>query len=140
MWAGVEPHSECGRLEPNPLHFILREPFLRSIIKLRRARAFVRCHRLRVLKRTAIAEMRGDAGRPKRVIADRREDAGGDSTPADHTPGISLIHRLLGERSRDACEGIGEGSDQRPVAQVTHGLGRNAVDQLTPLGTTSTGV
>jgi hypothetical protein len=30
------------------------------------------------------------------VIADRRVNAGGDSTPADHAPRVRLIHRLLG--------------------------------------------
>ena len=38
------------------------------------------------------------------------------------------------QRRADAREGIGEGGDQRAVAQIAHGLGRDAVDELAPLG------
>jgi hypothetical protein len=61
--------------QPDPFHLILREPLLRSIVKLCRARAFVRRHFLRVFERAAIGEVSGDAGRAKRVIADRRVNA-----------------------------------------------------------------
>ena len=38
------------------------------------------------------------------------------------------------QRGRDAREGIGEGGDQRPVAQIAHGIGRDGVEQLAPVG------
>ena len=38
------------------------------------------------------------------------------------------------QRRGDAREGVGEGGDQRAVAQIAHGAGRDAVDQLAPLG------
>jgi len=53
-----------------------------------------------VLERTAIAKIGSDRRRPKRVIADRREDAGRGRTSADHPPGIRLHHRPLGEHGR----------------------------------------
>jgi hypothetical protein len=70
---------------------------LRPVIELSRAGAFVRCHRLRVLKRAAVAEIGGDAGCTERVVAYRRVDAGRNSAPADHAPGIRLRHRLFGQ-------------------------------------------
>jgi hypothetical protein len=39
----------------------------------------------------------GDPGRAERVIADRRRDAGGGGTAADHAPGIRLRHGLLAQ-------------------------------------------
>jgi hypothetical protein len=45
---------------------------------------------------TAVGKVSGDAGRPERVIADRRVNAGGDSAPADHAPRVQLTHRLFG--------------------------------------------
>jgi hypothetical protein len=36
------------------------------------------------------------------------------------------------ERGADAGEAVGEGGDQRPVAQVAHGVGRNGADQPPP--------
>ena len=170
-----------------------------AVIELRRARALVRGHRLRMLERTAIAEISGDAGRAERVIADRRMNAGRYSSPADHAPGVGLGHWSVSERHgvvtwagskepalaivsdagsvdvgpqhlrkrggtasraacrlsreaapaslrplgedplpscaapRDAGEGIGEGGDERAVAQVPQGFGRNALDERAPL-------
>ncbi len=49
----------------NPLDLVLREPLLGAVIKLRRTRAFVRRHRLGMLQRAAIGEIRRDAGRPE---------------------------------------------------------------------------
>ena len=68
--------------EPDPLHLVLREPLLGAVIKLGRARAFVRRHLLRAFKRAAIGEVSGDAGRAEGVIADRRVDAGRAGAPA----------------------------------------------------------
>jgi hypothetical protein len=42
----------------------------------------MRGHRLRVLERAAIAEIGGDPGRAKRVISDRRVNAGRNRAPA----------------------------------------------------------
>jgi len=83
-------------LKPDPLHLVLREPLLGAVIEVCRARAFVRRHFLRVFERAAIGKISGDAGRAKRVIADRRVNAGGDSAATDHAPGVGLIHGLLG--------------------------------------------
>ena len=63
-------------------------------------------HRLRVLQRTAVAQIRGDAGRPKRVAPNRREDAGRHGSAADHALGVGLCHRLLGENRRVVPYGI----------------------------------
>lgn len=57
----------------------------------------MRCHFLRMLKSTAVREIGGDAGRAEGVVADRRCDAGGDSTAAQHAPRVSLGQRLIGE-------------------------------------------
>jgi hypothetical protein len=62
-------------LKPDSLDLVLREPVLRAVIKLSRARAFMRGHGLRVLQRAAVAGIGGDPGRPKRVVADRSHDA-----------------------------------------------------------------
>jgi hypothetical protein len=63
-------------LQPNPFHLVLREPFLRTVVKFSGARAFMRGHLLRVLKGAAVGEIGGDSGRPKRVAADLLSDAG----------------------------------------------------------------
>jgi hypothetical protein len=54
----------------------------------------MRRHFLRVFERAAVGEIGGDAGRAQHVIADLGKNAGSDSTPSDHAPGIRLIHRL----------------------------------------------
>src|SRR5437763_5374946 len=84
--------TSCGYLTslPNPLYLVLGEPLLRAVVELGRARAFMRGHGLRVFERTAIAEIGGDAGGTKCMIADRRHDAGGGRAPADHAPGVGL--------------------------------------------------
>src|SRR6202040_4428045 len=62
--------------QPDPLHLVLCEPLLGAVIKLGRARAFVRGHFPRMLERAATGEIGGDAGCTKRMAADRRRDAG----------------------------------------------------------------
>ena len=42
-----------------------------------------------------------------------------------------ILHLHL-QRRADAREGIGEGGDQRPVAQIAHRVGRDGVEQLAP--------
>ena len=66
----------------------------------------MRRHLLRVLERAAVGEIGRDPGRAKRVIADRRHDAGRDGAPADHAPGVGLVHRLLGQRGRRCAAGL----------------------------------
>jgi hypothetical protein len=57
----------------------------------------MRGHCLRVLQRAAIAEISGNnASRAKRMVADWRHDAGRHGPPADHAPGVGLVHRLFG--------------------------------------------
>jgi len=192
--------SRYPRSHHNPLHLVLREPFFRSVVELRRARTFMRCHGLRVLKRAAIGQIRRDPGRPKTVVADRRHDAGRERALAHHAPGVDLGHRLIRqrravvaarsakqksllirrdaggvdigvkrlgkrvmarhhvllaaflvqpdqpartfrlqvlnaqlERRPDAGEAVGEGGDQRPVAEIPHRVGRDGVEQPPPL-------
>lgn len=57
-------------LQPNALNLVLRQPLLRPVIKLRRARALVRRHFLRVLQRVTVREIGGDATGAETVIAD----------------------------------------------------------------------
>jgi hypothetical protein len=78
-------NSGASLLKPDPLDLGLREPLLGAVIELGGARALVRRHFLRVFKRAAISKVSGNAGRAKRVIADRRVNAGG--------PRVGLIHR-----------------------------------------------
>jgi long-chain acyl-CoA synthetase len=84
-------------LKSNSLDLVLRESVLRAVVKLGRARTFMRGHGLRMLQRAAIAEIGGDPRRAKRVIADRRHDVCRRGTPADHASGVGLRHRLLGQ-------------------------------------------
>jgi hypothetical protein len=100
-------------LKSNPLHLVLRQPFLGAIVKLGRARAFMRSHRLGVLKRAAVAEIGSDPGRAERVIADRRHDAGGRCAAADHAPGIRLRHGLLGQHG---CVVPRAGAEEKSLA------------------------
>jgi hypothetical protein len=57
----------------------------------------MRRHRLRVLQRAAVREVRRDPGRPERVVADRRHDAGRERALAHHAPAVGLGHRLVGQ-------------------------------------------
>jgi hypothetical protein len=83
--------------QPDPLDFVLREPFPRAVVKLGRARTLVRRHFLRVFERTAVGEIGGDPGRAECLAADRRGDAGRLRTPADHEPGVRLRQRPVGQ-------------------------------------------
>src|SRR5216683_732783 len=84
--------------QPDALDLVECQGFLATIIELGGAGAFVRGHRLRMLERPAILQIRRNAGRAEGMAADRRFDAGGDRTPAHHPPGVGLIHRLVGQR------------------------------------------
>ena len=55
---------------PNSLDIVGAHLFLPPIIKLRRARAGMVGHQRGLLKRPAVLQIRGDARRPKRVVAD----------------------------------------------------------------------
>jgi hypothetical protein len=83
--------------QPNPLDLVLSESFPGTVVKLGRARTFVRRHFLGMLERAAIGEIGGDPGRAEGVIADRRRDAGRGRAPADHEPGVRLKSQLVGE-------------------------------------------
>jgi hypothetical protein len=54
----------------------------------------MRSHRLRVFERTAVAEIGRDAGRPKRMIAERAKIPAA-AARRHHAPGVGLRHRLL---------------------------------------------
>jgi hypothetical protein len=96
----------------NTLDFVLGEPFLGAVIELGGARTFVRCHGLRMLQRAVVGEIGRDAGRPKTVVADRRQDAGGERALAYHAPGVDLGHRLIGKRSSAVSAA---GAEQKPL-------------------------
>jgi hypothetical protein len=51
----------------------------------------VSSHVLRVFERAAVLQKIRDAGCSKRVIANRRGDAGHGGAPADHTPGVGRL-------------------------------------------------
>jgi AraC-like DNA-binding protein len=57
-----QPTCEPRGSQSYPLDFVLRKSVLGAIIKLRRARALVRGHRLRVLERAAVTEIGSDPG------------------------------------------------------------------------------
>ena len=53
-----------------------------------------------------------------------------------HLPACALWPKILdlhAQRCGDAGKGIGEGGDERAVAQVAQGFGRNALDERAPL-------
>lgn len=57
-------------------------------------------HALGLLEFAAVREVRGNAGRPPGVVADRGEDAGLPCPPADHLPGVHPVEPLFGEDAR----------------------------------------
>jgi hypothetical protein len=54
--------SQYLRLQHNPLDLIERNLIIATVIKLRRGRAFVRDHLLRILQKSAVEQTDGDAG------------------------------------------------------------------------------
>ena len=84
-------------LQPDALHLVLREPLLRVVVELGRARALVRRHFLRVLECAAIGEIGGNAGGAKRVATDFGRDTGRLGATADHAPGVGLVHGAVGQ-------------------------------------------
>jgi hypothetical protein len=64
-----------------------------SCVELGGARALMRRHGLRMLQRAAVGEIRRDPGRPERVVADQRHDAGGERALAYHAPYVDP-HRV----------------------------------------------
>jgi hypothetical protein len=93
---------------------------VRAVVKLGRARAFVRRHFLGVLERAAVGKIGGDAGRAKGVAADRCRDAGRRGAPADHPPRGVLIHRAV---RQDIGVLPGRAAEQ-PALTVLGDLGR----------------
>ena len=65
-----------NRSENDPLDLIERDLIVAPIVELGRARALVRRHLLRVFQQPAVEQIDGDAGRPKRVAAELRDDPG----------------------------------------------------------------
>src|SRR5208282_3174176 len=68
--AGQHFHFPSPKLDRNSLNFIERDLIASAVIELRRARAFVRSHGLRVLERPASLEISCNAGGAKGVTAD----------------------------------------------------------------------
>ena len=90
--------QETHGLDHNPLYLIERDVVAGPIIKLRRARAFMRGHRLRVFQRAAGFEIGGDAGRAEGVAADPHSHAEAAGAALDHAPGVDAVHSRYGER------------------------------------------
>src|SRR6266849_3257491 len=84
--------------QPDTLDLIECQAFLGPVIELGGAGALVRGHRLCVLERTSILQIRSDPGRAESMAANRGLDAGGGGATAHHAPSVGLIHRLIGQR------------------------------------------
>lgn len=80
-------------LEPNPLHLIQADIVATSIVQLSGARRGVVRHRGGVLQRPTVLEVGGDAGRSKRVVADRGLDARCLGAPSHHGVRVGLGKR-----------------------------------------------
>lgn len=70
----------------------------------------MRGDRLRVLDRSAVLEVGGDAGRPEGVAASMSVEPGGLRTSVDHSERIVPRHRPLGELARASTGRAEEGS------------------------------
>src|SRR4029077_12126418 len=85
--------------EPDPLDLLLGKALLRSVVQLRRTRAFVRRHLLRMLERTAVGEVSGDPGGAEGVAANFRPAAGHRRAASDRPPGVDPVHGGLGKHA-----------------------------------------
>ena len=113
----MEPPRSCARsphrdltiatlLNRDPLHLVERDLLGPPIIKLCRACAGMVRHLRGLLKRAAVLEIRGDAGRPERVIADLGRDLGRPRSPLDHRIGVCLGKGIAGEPAERTAVGL----------------------------------
>src|SRR5438874_42375 len=121
-------HGRLSASQPDPLHLVLGEPLLGPVVKLGRAWALMGGHFLRVFERAAIGEISGNSGGAKCVATDFRRDAGSLGAPADHAPGVRLVHGAIGQRigfvtARGAEQpALAVLSDPGRIDVSTHGL------------------
>src|SRR4051794_32166585 len=104
-----EPKPPCLS-NHNPPHFIERNLITSAVVKLGRARAFMRGHGLGIFERATGFEIGGDAGRAEYVAAEPLFEPGFGRAAADHPVGIDAVHRLTGERGGSAARGAEEGA------------------------------
>lgn len=87
----------------------------------------MRRHLLSMLQRTTVGEIRRDARRSKRMIADRRVNANRHRAPTDHPPSIRLRHGLFSQLNPMMPAG---GAEQEALAILGDAgrvdIGRNA--------------
>ena len=83
---------------------------------------FLRRHFLRVFERATICKIRRDPRCPKRMIADRRENANGCAPFPFYPPRVALPHRRLGECDTVVTPGATE--------QETFAILDNSADQF----------
>jgi len=79
----------------DPIDLIQRDLVAGAIVKLCRARAFVRRHGLSVFECAAGLEIRGDASRAEHVAAELALEAGFGRPSADHLIGVDAVHRAF---------------------------------------------
>src|ERR1700691_474232 len=84
------PRITCVASNEYPLHLVERHFLGAPIVELRRPRAGVVRPLRGLLKRPAVLEVGGDAGRPKRVVPDLGRDVGRFGAPLDHRVGVGL--------------------------------------------------
>jgi hypothetical protein len=100
----------CTRLNRNPLDLIERNLVAGAIIELRRARAFMRRHRLSILQSAAGFKICRDPRGSKRMAADADTRAEIGGAALDHAPGVNPAHRLFSQHAGAAGGGAEQGS------------------------------
>src|SRR4051794_12365081 len=104
-----EPKPPCLS-NHNPLHFIERNLITSAVVKLGRARVFMRGHGLGIFERATGLEIGSDPGRAEYVAAELLLESGLGGAAADHPVGIDAVHRLAGQRAGSAPRGAEEGA------------------------------
>jgi len=116
-----------SRSNEYPLHLVERHFLRAAIVELRRARARMVRHLRCLLKGAAVLQVRGDARRPKRVVANLGRDAGRPGAPLDHLVGVGLGQGIAGELAGRAAVGLEQ--ERLRVARKAR-----AVDVLVQIG------
>lgn len=98
------------RSDENPLNFIERNLIVPTVVKFGCPRGFVARDRLRLLDRAAVEKKGGNAGRPKRMVADVRGEACGGSPALDHGQSFFSVESVSGQNIRFSRRGPEEGS------------------------------
>ena len=99
---------------PDPLDLVQRHVLSPPVIELRGARARMVRHRRGALQRPAGFEVRGDAGRPERVIAGLGGDPGRSGSTDDHPVRLALHQGIARQPPRSSLYR----TEQRPLRLV----------------------